>query len=47
MNTPSSTNSAATAAMTNGAYTSGFGYISTGSVAFGPRSGQIIGQIHW
>ena len=27
--------------------TSGFRYINTGSVAFGPRSGQIVGQFRW
>jgi hypothetical protein len=47
MNTPSASNAAATPTITNGAYTGGFGYISTGSVAFGPRSGQIVAQIHW
>jgi hypothetical protein len=47
MNNPSSTNAQATPVLTNGAYTSGFGYISTGSVAYGPRSGQIVAMIHW
>jgi hypothetical protein len=47
MNNPSSTNAQATPALINGAYTSGFGYIGTGSVAYGPRSGQIVAMFHW
>jgi hypothetical protein len=27
--------------------TSGFGYINTGSWAFGPRTGQMVAQFHW
>jgi hypothetical protein len=31
----------------NGVAVSGFGFINTGSVAFGPRSGQLVAQFHW
>jgi hypothetical protein len=47
MNNPSGSNAQATQVLQNGQTASGFGYISTGSVAFGPRSGQIVAQLHW
>ena len=47
MNNPSATNAQATQVVQNGLTASGFGYINTGSVAFGPRSGQLVGQFHW
>jgi hypothetical protein len=47
MNNPSASNSQATQVLQNGLTASGFGYINTGSVAFGPRSGQLVGQFHW
>jgi hypothetical protein len=47
-NNPTATNAAATQVFNNrGQTTSGFGFINTGSVAFGPRSGQIVGQFRW
>jgi hypothetical protein len=47
MNNPTATNAQATQAVRNGLTTSGFGYINIGSVAFGPRSGQLVAQFHW
>jgi hypothetical protein len=47
MNNPTPTNAQATQILQNGRPASGFGYINTGSVAFGPRSGQLVGQFHW
>jgi hypothetical protein len=47
MNDPTGGNAQATQVLQNGQTASGFGYISTGSVAFGPRSGQIVAQLHW
>ena len=47
MNNPSATNAQATQVVQNGLTASGFGYINTGSVAFGPRSGQLVGKFHW
>jgi hypothetical protein len=47
MNNPSAGNAQSTQLLQNGVAVSGFGYINTGSVAFGPRSGQLVGQFHW
>jgi len=47
MNNPTASNSQAIQVLQNGQTASGFGYISTGSVAFGPRSGQLVAQFHW
>ena len=47
MNSPSSGNAQATPVVQNGVAVSGFGSINTGSVAFGPRSGQLVAQFHW
>jgi hypothetical protein len=46
-NDPSATNAQATQVVQKGRTASGFGYINTGSVAFGPRSGQLVGQLRW
>jgi hypothetical protein len=47
MNNPTANNALATQVVKNGLTASGFGYINVGSVAFGPRSGQIVAQFHW
>jgi hypothetical protein len=47
MNNPTGTNALATQVVKNGLTTSGFGYINIGSLAFGPRSGQIVAQFHF
>ena len=48
MNNPTVNNAAATQALNSrGQTTSGFGYINIGSVAFGPRSGQLVAQFHF
>jgi hypothetical protein len=48
VNNPSISNALATPTVNSrGQTTSGFGFINTGSVAFGPRSGQIVGQFRW
>ena len=47
INNPTVTNALATQVVKNGLTASGFGYINTGSVAFGPRSGQLVAQFHW
>jgi Carboxypeptidase regulatory-like domain/TonB dependent receptor len=47
VNNPTATNSQATQVLQNGLTASGFGYINAGSVAYGPRSGQLVAQFHW
>ena len=48
VNNPTVNNAAATQATNSrGQTTSGFGYINIGTVAFGPRSGQLVAQFHW
>ena len=47
VNNPTATNALATQLVKNGQTSSGFGYINNGSVAFGPRSGQIIAQFRF
>ena len=47
MSNPTGTNALATQTFSKGLTTSGFGYINIGSLAFGPRSGQIVAQFHF
>lgn len=47
INNPTGSNALATPVVKNGLTASGFGYINIGSVAFGPRSGQLVAQFHW
>jgi hypothetical protein len=47
INNPTVNNALATQVVKNGLTASGFGYINVGSVAFGPRSGQLVAQFHW
>jgi hypothetical protein len=47
LNNPTSTNAAATAVQGGGLYTSGFGYINSGTTFEPPRTGQIVMRLVW
>jgi hypothetical protein len=47
LNSPDSTNAAATQKVTNGQIVSGFGRINTGSTFLSPRNGQIVARFQW